>query len=159
MLSVNWKHVHLVKIYMPCNFEVNLITRLGVIVLFSSFFSSPGPKGHVRYCHYLASVVSPLNFSYSSSLKQLGQIEPNLAVSIYVRSSIKFLHFVPLHQQIWPPRAILVSDWLLFKKIFSSETAWQNGAKLGIDGPWVCPFQNCVRQPHPPFKMAAVFLR
>jgi hypothetical protein len=41
------------------------------------------------------------------------------------------LHFVPFHQQIWPPRAILVSDWLLFKKIFSSETAWQNGAKLG----------------------------
>jgi hypothetical protein len=25
---------------------------------------------------------------------------------------------------------ILVSDWLLFRKIFS-ETAWQNGAKLG----------------------------
>jgi hypothetical protein len=43
------------------------------------------------------------------------------------------------------------------KKIFSSETAWPNGAKLGIDGPWVCPFQNCVQQPHPPFKMAAVF--
>ena len=47
----------------------------------------------------------------------LGQMEPNLAGSIYVRS------------------------------------------KPGIDGPWVCPFQNCVRQPHPPFKMAAVFLR
>jgi hypothetical protein len=29
--------------------------------------------------------------------------------------------------------------------------------KPGIDGSWVCPFQNCVRQPHPPFKMAAVF--
>jgi hypothetical protein len=43
---------------------------------------------------------------------------PNLAVSIYVRSSIKFLHFVPFHQQIWLPRAILVSAWLLFKKIF-----------------------------------------
>ena len=42
----------------------------------------------------------------------------------------KVLHFVPFHQQIWPPRAILVSDWLLFKKVFS-ETAWQNGAKLG----------------------------
>ena len=133
-------------------------------------------------------------------------MEPTLAVSIFVRSSIKFLHFIPFHQQIWPPRAILVSDWLLFKKIFSSETAWKNGAKLGrkhlckilykassfgsirptnmaakinsffwlanvkkssllkqlgqmepnlarsiyvrskpgIDGPWVCPFQNCV---------------
>ena len=58
-------------------------------------------------------------------------MEPTLAVSIFVRSSIKFLHFIPFHQQIWPPRAILVSDWLLFKKIFSSETAGQNGAKLG----------------------------
>jgi hypothetical protein len=46
----------------------------------------------------------------SSPLKQLGQMEPNLAGSIYVRS------------------------------------------KPGIDGPWVCLFQNCVRQPHPPFK-------
>jgi hypothetical protein len=27
--------------------------------------------------------------------------------------------------------AILVSDWILFNQIFSSETAWQNGAKLG----------------------------
>jgi hypothetical protein len=34
-------------------------------------------------------------------------------------------------RQIWPPRAILASDGLLFKQIFSSETAWQNGAKLG----------------------------
>ena len=58
-------------------------------------------------------------------------MEPNLEVSIYVKSSINFFHFVPFHQQIWPPRAFLVSDWLLFKKIFSSETAWPNGAKLG----------------------------
>jgi hypothetical protein len=28
----------------------------------------------------------------------------------------KFLHFVPFRQQIWPPRAILVSDWLMLKK-------------------------------------------
>jgi hypothetical protein len=42
----------------------------------------------------------------SSPLKQLGQMEPHLAGSIYVRS------------------------------------------KPGIDGPWMCPFQNCVQQPH-----------
>ena len=40
-------------------------------------------------------------------------MEPNLAVSIDVRSSTKFLHFVPFHQQIWPPIAILGSDWLI----------------------------------------------
>jgi hypothetical protein len=27
--------------------------------------------------------------------------------------------------------AMFVGDWLLFKQIFSSETAWQNVAKLG----------------------------
>jgi hypothetical protein len=38
----------------------------------------------------------------------LGKIEPNLAGSIYVRSSIKLLHLVPFGQQTWPPRAILL---------------------------------------------------
>ena len=38
MVSWNCKHVQHVKIYLPCNFEVNLITQLGVIALFSSIF-------------------------------------------------------------------------------------------------------------------------
>ena len=38
MVSWNWKHIQHVKIYLPCNFKVNLITHLGVIALFSSFF-------------------------------------------------------------------------------------------------------------------------
>jgi hypothetical protein len=38
----------------------------------------------------------------SSPLKLLGQMEPNLAESIYVRSSIKLLHLVPFGQQTWP---------------------------------------------------------
>jgi hypothetical protein len=40
----------------------------------------------------------------SSPLKLLGKMEPNLARSIYVRSSIKLLHLVPLqayHQYAW----------------------------------------------------------
>jgi hypothetical protein len=36
MLSLSIKHVQYVKIYLPCNLEVNLITHLGVIALFSS---------------------------------------------------------------------------------------------------------------------------
>ena len=38
----------------------------------------------------------------SSPLKLLGQMDPNLAGSIYVRSSIKLLHLVPFGQQTWP---------------------------------------------------------
>jgi hypothetical protein len=38
----------------------------------------------------------------SSPLKLLGQMEPNLAGSIYVRSPIKLLHMVPFGQQTWP---------------------------------------------------------
>ena len=38
ILSLNCKHVQHVKIYQPCNFEVNLITHLGIIAFFSSNF-------------------------------------------------------------------------------------------------------------------------
>jgi hypothetical protein len=31
------------------------------------------------------------------------------------RSSIKNAHFVPIHSQTWPPQAILVSGWPIFK--------------------------------------------
>jgi hypothetical protein len=37
----------------------------------------------------------------SSPLKLLGQMGPNLAGSIYIRSSIKFLHLIPFDQQTW----------------------------------------------------------
>ena len=58
-------------------------------------------------------------------------MEPSLAESIYIRSSIKFLHFVPFR----PTNMAAKSNscfWLAnVKKIFSSETAGPNGAKLG----------------------------
>ena len=38
MLSLNCKNVHHVENYLPCNFEVNPITHVGVIALFSSNF-------------------------------------------------------------------------------------------------------------------------
>ena len=107
-----------------------------------------------------------LMFKKSSPRKQLGQMEPNLAGSIYVRSSIKLLHLVPFGQQTWPSRLSFFSDWLMLKKSSLKQLGQMEPklagsiyvrSKPGIDGPWVCPFQNCVRQPHPPFKMAAVF--
>ena len=50
-------------------------------------------------------------------------------------------------------RHILIKDHI---KIFSTETPEPNYTKPGRDGPWMGPLQNCVRQPRPPFKMAAV---
>ena len=43
-----------------------------------------------------------------------------------------------------------------FILIFSSETTGPIWTKLGRDGLCVVPFQNCVRRPHPPTKMAAM---
>ena len=40
MLSVNCKHVQYVKIDLPCNFEVNLITHFGVIDLLPTNFQN-----------------------------------------------------------------------------------------------------------------------
>jgi hypothetical protein len=40
---------------------------------------------------------------------------------------MKFLRFVPFGQQIWLPRAILVFDWLMLKKKFSSKTPYAKG--------------------------------
>jgi hypothetical protein len=40
----------------------------------------------------------------------------NLVRSIYVRSSIKIVHFVSIRLQTWPPQKILVSDCLISKK-------------------------------------------
>jgi hypothetical protein len=38
MVSLNWKHVQHVLIFLPAIFKVNLITHLGVIAFFSTFF-------------------------------------------------------------------------------------------------------------------------
>jgi hypothetical protein len=38
----------------------------------------------------------------------------------------------------------------------TSEITWPLETKLWWNGPWVIPFQNCVRQSRPPTKMVAV---
>jgi hypothetical protein len=62
-------------------------------------------------------LVSDWMISKKSSLKPLCQMNRNLVGSINGRFSIKIAHLVPIHYQTWPPQAILVSDWPIFKNL------------------------------------------
>ena len=79
-----------------------------------------------------------------------------LTGSIYAMSFIKFVHFVLVGQKTWPPWAILVSDWLKYKKIFSSETAWPNGTIFDRKHRCKVIYQDCSFRPGPKKKMAAI---
>jgi hypothetical protein len=66
-----------------------------------------------------------------------------LVGGISIIPSINIVHFVLIRLQTWPPKAILFSDWLISKKIFSSETALPNKSKLGWKNPWNVLYKDC----------------
>jgi hypothetical protein len=41
----------------------------------------------------------------------------NLIGSIYRRSSIVIANFVLIHEQTWPPQAVIVFDWSISKNL------------------------------------------
>jgi hypothetical protein len=47
----------------------------------------------------------------------------------------------------WPPQAILVSDWLISKKIFPFKTAFPNELKFGRKHLWNVLYKDCLFGP------------
>jgi hypothetical protein len=66
----------------------------------------------------------------SSPLKSLCQMNRNLVGSILGKSFIKIANLVPICGQTWPPKAILVSDWLISKKSSSLKPLCQMNQNL-----------------------------
>jgi hypothetical protein len=81
------------------NYIMNIIHARN-IYSFYPIFSSPDPKGHVSYCHHLASVVVVRRklFQKSSPLKVLDQWKPNLVWIITRVSSSKIVSGDAVHQ-------------------------------------------------------------
>ena len=80
---------------------LQIISYLVLIII----ISSPDPKGHVSYCHHLASVVVRRKlfqnlFQKSSPLKVLDQWKPNLVITRV--SSFKIVSGDAVHQPTWP---------------------------------------------------------
>ena len=101
-----------------------------------------------------AILVSDWLISKNSSLKPPCQMNRNLRGSIYGRSSIKIAHLVPIRYQTWPPQTILVSDWLISNKIFSSVTPWPDESKFGRKHPWKVLYKVCSFSSNPLTNMA-----
>ena len=105
MVSWNCKHVQHVKIYLPCNFEVNLITHLRVIALFSSIF-------------FLILILFVLYFK--------NYLEIDVKFKLQKCAACQDLHTLQFwsksHYPFWLIMQIRKKEGWNFKKIFSSET-------------------------------------
>ena len=111
------------------------------------------PKGHVSFCHHLASLSIrswPSTVSYSP-LKPLGRKEPNLTGGIYGRSFKNFPHFIPIRQK--KISCFWLADTL---KIFSFETAWPNGLIFGMEHVWKVLYKYISLRPDLSTNMASM---
>ena len=73
-------------------------------------------KGPQELLASLGIVVCKFFTFQASSLKPLGQLEPNLAGMFLGWSSTKYLFFVPVGYSTWLPCPIICSDWLKFQR-------------------------------------------
>ena len=114
---------------------LNLICAYNFYIILEYLFSSPDPKGHVRYCHHLASVVRRPSLTFHILIYSSETTGPN-GTKLDRKHLYKVLYKVSSFRRIPPTNMAAKGNscfWLAnVKKIFSSETARPNGAKLGM---------------------------
>ena len=97
------------------------------------FFRSHGPKGHVSYCHHLASVVVVRRklLKKSSPLKLLDQLKPNLVWIITRVFSFKIVSDDAVHQPTWPLLLKIehMGFWVITQKTLIISEIW-HGVKI-----------------------------
>ena len=100
-----------------------------VMSLLEVIFSSPDPKGHVSYCHHLASVVVVRRklVQKSSPLKVLDQWKPNLVWIITRVSSFKIVSGDAVHQPTWP--LLLKIEHMVKLQVFGNNSKTVNNIK------------------------------
>ena len=138
--TLTWgKNDQHIKIYLPCNFEVNLITHLGVIALFSSIF-------FLILILFVLYFKNYLEIDVKFKLQKCAACQDLPTLQFWSKSHYPFWLIMQIRKK---------GEWNL-KKIFSSETTEPISTKLCWNDPWVVPFQNCVRQRRSVSKMAAI---
>jgi hypothetical protein len=86
----------------------------------------------------------------------LGQLGPNYGGMVFMWSPFRILSDDPGRQPRCPPLLKIENLAKYHLKVIASETAGSKGTKLWWNGLQMVPFQNYIRQPRPPKKMAAI---
>jgi hypothetical protein len=93
-----------------------------------TLFRSPDPKGHVSYCHHLASIVVLHRKHFQkSSLKVLDQWKPNLVWIITMVSSFKMVSGDAVHQPTWP--LLLKIEHIVILQVLGNNSKTVNNIK------------------------------
>jgi hypothetical protein len=112
---------------------VTIFPLVGIFLIWHSkifIFLAHLTKGHVRFCHHLASVVCHKLFQKSSPLKLLDQLKPNLVWIITRVSSFKIVSGDDVHQPTWPlllkiEHGKIAGFWVITQKpLIISEFWW-----------------------------------
>ena len=74
------------------------------------------PIGHLTWPPYAILVSDWLKFKKNFPLKLQGQMNCNFVGMMYGTSFTKYIHFMLIRHLTWPPKAILVSNWVKFYK-------------------------------------------